>query len=260
MFSMNAPLHPFENAPADPDWERAARHAEVLEELAELGMSMARMMKGQVCEQLKYQERVDVAAVSTAFSRVSRSVRQCLALEDRLAEHHATRAQRIARALRRAEEAPGEAPGPLTEAPAGGVEAAAACPPEPTLSGARMSAATRKAAVVKAVADILRAEPPEREAAERDDDRLLDDLWDRADEFDDLDFKTRPIGEIAAMICADLRVVVDWKRWGAADWAAAEIRERNRRSPFFRADVAGTETPSMETGGGRTLVRKRGPP
>jgi hypothetical protein len=91
---MNAAAPLFEIDVTDPAGERFRRHAEVLEELAELGLCMARMLKGQVVDQVKYEERVDAGAAAMAFTRVSRSVRQCLALEDRLAENHATRGAR----------------------------------------------------------------------------------------------------------------------------------------------------------------------
>ena len=240
---MNAQTPTFEVAPADPSGERVRRHAEVLEELAELGMVMARMMRGQVSEALKHHERVDVATMSTAFGRVSRSVRQCLALEDKLAEHHATRGERIRKALERGEVAGDRIGSPVSGSDSYGLEG---LPP--------MGIATRKAAVVKAVADIVRADVLEREGVEREDDRLFDDLYERAGEFDDLDFATRPVGEIAGMICDDLQVMVDWKHWRASDWAAAELREHDPRSPFFRAEAAG------EAGTSRTPVRDRGPP
>jgi hypothetical protein len=238
---MNAASHPFEIDVTDPTGERFRRHAEVLEELAELGMVMARMLRGQVSEALKHQERVDAAAVSTAFGRVSRSVRQSLALEDKLAEHHATRGERIRRALREADGFPGAL---LDPAP----------PPAAAEVSEEWLVPTRKAAVGHAVADILRADRETREAPEQDDERLLSDIYERLDAFEDLDFKTRTVGEIAGMICDDLKVMVDWPHWRASAWAELEIWEKNPRSPFFRTGSG------VEAGAGRAPIRDRGPP
>jgi hypothetical protein len=234
---MNAATPPFEADVTDPAGERFRRHAEVLEELAELGMEMARMMRSQVKEQLRRRERVDVATVSTAFGRVSRSVRQTLALEDRLAEHHAARGERLKRAQREADGFPGNLLDPA--------------PPAAAEVSEEWLVPTRKAAVGHAVADILRADLERREAPERDDERRLSDIYERLDAFEDLDFKTRTVGEIAGMICDDLKVMVDWPHWRASAWAELEIWEKNPRSPFFRAAAGGAD---------RAPVRDRGPP
>ena len=235
---MNTASHPFETDVTDPNGERFRRHAEVLEELAELGMGLARMLKGQVANQLRHEERVDAGAASSAFGKISRSVRQSLALEDKLAEHHATRGERLKRAQREADGFPGNL---LDPAP----------PPAAAEVSEEWLVPTRKAAVGHAVADILRADLERREAPERDDERLLSDIYERLDAFDDLDFKTRTVGEIAGMICDDLQVMVDWPHWRASAWAELEIWEKNPRSPFFRAAAGGAD---------RAPVRDRGPP
>ncbi|HEV7385973.1 MAG TPA: hypothetical protein VGN89_13920, partial [Phenylobacterium sp.] len=63
---------------------RAERHLRLLEELAEIGMDLARTVQRQAHEQAAAD--LDAAALGLVFSRIARAVRQTVALEARLAE------------------------------------------------------------------------------------------------------------------------------------------------------------------------------
>jgi hypothetical protein len=81
----------FSDAMPDPATDRTERHLCLLQELAELGMTMARAVVAQV---------VDAETPATdpglAFSRIARAVRQTVALEARLAEDRQLRREKAA--------------------------------------------------------------------------------------------------------------------------------------------------------------------
>ncbi|HEX4179502.1 MAG TPA: hypothetical protein VHY32_01800, partial [Caulobacteraceae bacterium] len=161
---------------------RAKRHGEFLEELAEIGMSLCKMLKSSVIAQLNCGETPDVAAVSLAFTRLSKSARQCVALEARLAERHGRWRERVLRALRTGKGYPGNLEG---------VKQPAALDDDALELGA-----VRKAVVKRAVAEMIERDARESEAPETEVERLLDDLYDRADEYDDIEYSDRPISEM----------------------------------------------------------------
>jgi hypothetical protein len=63
---------------------RTERHLRTLEDLAEIGMDLARTVQRQAHEQAAAD--LDAAALGLVFSRIARAVRQTVALEARLAE------------------------------------------------------------------------------------------------------------------------------------------------------------------------------
>ena len=74
---------------------RTERHLRMLEDLAEIGMDLARTVQRQAHEQVAAD--LDAAALGLAFSRIARAVRQTVALEARLGEdRQAKTAARIA--------------------------------------------------------------------------------------------------------------------------------------------------------------------
>jgi hypothetical protein len=74
---------------------RTERHLRMLQDLAEIGMDLARSVQRQAHEQAAAD--LDAAALGLAFSRIARAVRQTVALEARLAEdRQAKTAARIA--------------------------------------------------------------------------------------------------------------------------------------------------------------------
>ena len=71
--------------------ERTERHSSVLRELAEIGMDLARALRTHAVAEPDAARAADVGLV---FSRVSRAIRQTVALEARLDADRETRAER----------------------------------------------------------------------------------------------------------------------------------------------------------------------
>jgi hypothetical protein len=105
---MNDDASPTAPMPADPSPGRAEgcvcgaaearteRHLRMLEDLAEIGMDLARTVQRQAHEQAAAD--LDAAALGLVFSRIARAVRQTVALEARLAEdRQAKTAAQVAR-------------------------------------------------------------------------------------------------------------------------------------------------------------------
>lgn len=166
-----------ETSTADPSADRAERHLRALQELAEIGMDLARLLRREAVARAEAcPETWDSASGEPAgldlglkFSRIARAVRQTLALEARLAEYGLERTRRL-ESERRAERS-------------------------------RLGAA-RKAAVRRVVEHTIDAD-----ANHNDVEGLLDELDERLDDGrDDADYADRPVGELVACICRDLGV------------------------------------------------------
>ena len=153
----------------------------VLEELAEIGMQLARAVRDEALEAPT--ERA--AELALTFSRVARAVRQTVALEARLARDAETQAQDAAdRRERRA-------------------------------AGERFDLIRRRKAQVRDVVE----RAIETDPADNDRERLLDDLYERLeDDLYDADFAEQPVGELIARICKDLGVAVDPGLWADEAW------------------------------------------
>jgi hypothetical protein len=185
---------------------QTARHVRMLQELAEIGMNVARAVGRQVLAEPEPAEPAGTAHPELVLTRIARCVRQTVALEARLtADYRAwaakSSAEQAAALAERAERA----------------EAAEARRRE-----------RRKAQVERAAKTVI-------EGATRPDDyhyRLRDVkewLWDSDD---DADFADRPIGEIIARICADLDIPFEAAKWANQSWAREEIRTKAPASPF----------------------------
>lgn len=176
---------------------RSERQPAMLQELAEIGMQMARAVRD---EALARAEAADEDAAPPArpsrfgggdlglvYSRIARAVRQTLALETRVADEiEKVRAQ----------------------------EARAAAAALRTVMNWRQSE------IRGYVAQAIKAEAVEREAPERIE-RLLGELDERLEDgdYDDALADDAPIGELVARICADLGVTPDWSLWEDQNWA-----------------------------------------
>jgi hypothetical protein len=172
----------------------AARRQRVLDELAEIGMDLARTTRRQAMDAAAPQPAGDVAL---AFSRIARAVRQTVALEARLDEDRHTR-DRDTRHRIEAEQ-------------------------ERRRAVAQIRVAVRKDDIRDAVEQAIETEARER-GREVDVERLLADLDERLEDAeDDADFTGRPIGELIARICQDLGVTADPSLcWDDEDWVAPE--------------------------------------
>jgi hypothetical protein len=180
------------NDETDPSAERAARHMGLLAELAEIGMALARTLPGS--------DEVKTDA-GLAFSRLSRAIRQTIALEARIDADERARAARleVRHATRQAE--------------------------------AAQAWEERENRIEGVVTRIIRAEAADNGDAERLLDEMCEHLEDE-DVYDD--YSRRPTGEIIASICKDLGLTPDWSRWEGRDWAveAAQAMAEGPRRPL----------------------------
>jgi hypothetical protein len=187
--------------------QRVAHQLAVLRELTELGMRMARAL----CDEVEAAPRDEAPSRRSAdpalmFSRISRAVRQTLALEARILEEART--------------AEGQRTDPAAERKA---EAIA------RYKSARTAAAIRKMNVNEAVETLIDLEAPDEAGAER----LFERFESLMDPADDARFADAPISEWIAAICADLGLTPDWSLWASEDWAAEEAVTRPD-SPFAK--------------------------
>jgi hypothetical protein len=203
----------------DSDEARAARAAlrmRTLGELAEIGMTIARALERQVLDEAARAADdgratgsagpID-AGLGLAFARVSRAVRQTLALEEK-----------FDRPL------PAPVPSSWDERAAW----LAQLRDDPDI--ARLGVAVHRDDVRAHVEQVIAAEADGPEAA-----RLLADLEERLDDAEaGEDFADRPLGELVAGICRDLGVTPDWNLWRNEDWAMDEARANTPGSPYAR--------------------------
>ena len=179
---------------------RAERQLAMLQELAEIGMQIARAVRDEAAARA---EAVDEAArpspfgnadLGLVYSRVARAVRQTLALETRVAED---------------------------------IEKARVEHERARVTALRWASEERQREIRDYVAEAIEAEAVERKTPEREVERLLDDLDERieAGDYDDT-LDTAPIGELVERICADLGVIPDWDLWGDQDWVTEHLMAR----------------------------------
>jgi hypothetical protein len=167
---------------ADPSSDRAERRLRILQELAEIGMDLARAVRTRALAA----EADPAAAVDLglSFSRIARAVRQTVALEARLEQDR---------------------------------QAAAAERAERQARDAREQAYKHKARLRDLVERAIDAEAC-GEAAED----LLGDLDERLEDADDLaGFVDRPVAEIVQHICRELDVTPPPALWDEAEWGLA---------------------------------------
>lgn len=216
---MPDPLPPAASAAADVDPALAeaagepraviVRQLQVLGELAELGLDIARAIARQAATEAPGEAPAEMPGettrapqvvkgdVSLAYARVARAVRLTIALQSRLLQD-----------LRALDEVA-----------------------ERHLHGGRSNTARERKARVRRILDrVIDAEVGD--AAEGD--RLAGEVRERL-ENDDIygDVLARPVGEIVAMICRDLGLSPDWIRLAEEAWAQDEIAGGQAGSPFI---------------------------
>jgi hypothetical protein len=192
----------------DPDEAREVWRERVLREMAELDLELMRALTHQATARAQAGEAVGDAGL--AVSRVSRSLRLTLALEERFAK---------ARRARLAEIAAEEAAQAAEQTPE--MQRAAATD--------RLRGVVRKDEVMQIVEEAIDDEAQGERA-----EALLTALAERLERpEDEADFADRPIGELAARICRELGLSPDWSLWKDEDWAVEEAESREKSgSPF----------------------------
>jgi hypothetical protein len=181
---------------------RIARQLARLEELAEIGMDLARQVRREALAGEDGPPARPAADLALVFSRISRAVRQTLALEARLAADH------------QAEQAAGRH----------------------IVREAARTLQTRLARDQKrAQVRVIAAEAIEAEIHEDCRAQVLAEMDERLDAYDDLerdDLERRPVGALVAEICRALGVPVDWSLWEQEEWACQEGETRAHGSPY----------------------------
>jgi hypothetical protein len=181
---------PISSDPQPPD--RAAERFAMLRELADIGMEIARALQNEVRARAEPLEAAEppqsVAELGLAFSRVSRAVRQTLALEAQLEEGRLERR----RAAEAAEEANAQANSEMAE------------------RGARVKA------------KLMQVLHPDRERDHRWDDDWFEDLSDGPDAERGEGFMAdRPAADVVAGVCGDLGLERDLSAWTDENGAAS---------------------------------------
>jgi hypothetical protein len=187
------------------------RQLQVLGELAELGLDIARAIARQAASQAPGEAPAETPPettrapqvvkgdISLAYARVARAVRLTLALQSRLLQDLQAWDEVATRHLQ----------------------------------GGRSNAAReRKARVRRILHRVIDAEVGDA----ADGDRLAGEVRERL-EHDDIygDVLARPVGELVAMICRDLGLSPDWIGLAEEAWAQDEIAGGQAGSPFIPA-------------------------
>src|SRR5579859_7102249 len=255
------PLPPAEPAPADPadspaadrleahaeragerDPGLAARRSGMLEDLAEIGMDLARAVRQQAQAQATIlqaaadrvvagesePERV-IAALAAApahglgragsgdvglfFDRIARSIRRIWALEESFAQG------KVARQMQ--------------------AEAARTAQADETAKRAADAATARQTRRRAIVGRVLLRTVAESRYLEEDQAWLKRDIQERLadpdeshDDFSPTEDSERPIGAIIARIAEEFGLTPDWDYWAQEIWAAEEIRSQPPGSPY----------------------------
>jgi hypothetical protein len=187
----------------DPDAERAARHARLLQEMIELGMELMRDLRAPNDAAPKAAP-LSPAETALAFERLSRAVRRTMLLERRFAE-------------------PPAAPKPETREAQDPKTLAAR---EFAEWRARFDAEFAALPPAERRRDVLRSIVPSmiETALEREPWREGENLYERcerviSDALADQEILDLPIPALMARICADLGVEPDWRQWDPGHWA-----------------------------------------
>ena len=222
---MSAP-HPAPDPDPDEDASRsrAQRQLERLDELADLGIEVARGLARQASEpQAESRFGGDIAL---AYSRVARAVRMTVLLQSKLTQDIALQAKAAAVA---------------------GADA------QVTADNARFHEAyVRKARVERIVGRLSQARHGDDEDAI---DRELIEAGQRLDDEDLYgDLLERPLSELVARICRDLGLDPDWSALSQELWAQDEIAGGETGAPLL---AALERVPLPVDGGGESARRSR---
>ena len=210
-----------EPEPDDPEGRaqaRTARQLAMLQELAEIGMQIARAVRDEVvarAERAAIEDpptpRLGGGDPGLVYSRVARAVRQTLALQTRIAE---------------------------------GIETARFEQQRTHVAAVRSAFTERQHEVRDYVAEAIEAEAAEKGTPEKDIERLLDDLDERLEvgDYDEV-LADLPIGDLVERICADLGVIPDWSLWEDQAWAI----EYEKSLPPFGGNIGADRWRHLET-------------
>jgi hypothetical protein len=235
LFLPSAPT-PDDATPTDPAENRIARYVLQLEDLAEVGMDLARDLRRQVLETPEAEPARIAAAASLAYARLARTIRQTFALAARLADEARTLDREAAKA------------------------AADRAIVEKILADDLERSEARRETVRAVAAQAIEADVRET-GREGDLERLLGDLKERLEDDEDIeDYSNLPIIDIAERICRDLGVAFDPSLWEDEDWAIKDEEDQEAASSAGSWS-GGFSSPTWPTyPGGRGPYRDKPPP
>jgi len=233
-----------------PAW--AQEHLEVLKDLRDMGMQLARNLTRRVLAETEAAEAAAEAGEpqpaprrgapidpALSFSRISRAVRLTLALEART--HQA-----IEDAALRGAVANDDAP----DSPDGPIDYESIRRRMYPLLHGETDFEIRRA--VQETIEAAYDDPDEAQALKAEVKELLEEdeaFWWHGQQ---------PIGETIALICQDLGLTPDWDRWETRAWARKEAAESPPYSPY--ATVARTTDPRYPNTGTQQYRKVRGLP
>ena len=177
-----------------------------VERLSIIGMALAEAMLARVSEAMSSGQEVDTGAVALEYSRLSRSVRQSLALEARLDAARADLAFGLAaeRQAKRDED-----------------EAARAERIGLAVAGVKAAVGAAIAVEAKRTGDKKLAVRLGRQLSERLEDPREEEA-----------FAELPVSTLVERVCKHLDLPMDWSLWQDDDWAVAEWRAGLAGSPY----------------------------
>lgn len=200
---------------ADPSAPRNETRLAMLRELADIGMALVRGLPGQSAE-----AETNRADLGLQFARISRAVRQTLALEERMEADGLDREAALQRRL-----------------------AAERAAEEKRLATERRCRVTlHRREVGERVEQLFDAQVDDGDAEDLHE-RIAEWTYDYRETDDDAD---RSIPELIAQICKALGLAPDWSLWADEDWAAQmgeppivtslpkQVRIRRAASPRWR--------------------------
>jgi hypothetical protein len=175
-----------------------ARQLDILQELADIGMQIARAVRDECLAPLAVDEASSRGSFrrggdpGLVFSRVARAVRQTLALQTRIFEG-ASNDRRHSEQQR--------------------------------VGAIRLAADERQEEIRDYVAQAIDDECRRTDASETEVERLLDDLDERLEDgrYDDM-LADAPVAELVQRICFDLGLTPDWRIWKELEWGAEYLR------------------------------------
>ena len=189
--------------PETADDNRRAADVAVLDDAAKMAHALAGAFSAKALELIDTAEtpKDHAVAYGRAFDHSARTLRQCLALKARFADHKDLVRRQRAEARQAADHA------------------------------LEVESEARRAAVGLAVAAAIEAARRPRAETEN----LLADLNEGLDAFEDEIFLELPIGQIAKTLCEAQGVPIDLTLWQDHAWAREEIQLRPKGSPYAGA-------------------------
>ena len=203
---------------------RTFRRLRALEELADMGADLARLVLRQAHERAEAGEapaditKTGAIDLGLVFARIARAVRQTWALHDRFDRERQARADEC-EAIRAAR---------VTA----DIEKKASARANMSLRGAISMTTVREA-----IETVLDARV---DAETGEDDPVPDEIHDLYEALDERltdpkdkdDFADLPISQLIARVCKDLGMVPDWNLWAEEEWAVEEAEARMAGSPY----------------------------